>query len=200
MNPYEVLNINPDANDKDIKKAYRKLAAIHHPDRGGDPEYFKFIKRAYDILSDPEQRSHFDFHGEVKDKEIDLTPVAMGKIVMHVQGWLQNNNIQKNMIDFIKEKLHQEDSTLANSVNDAELTKGRLNQIKKKVKTKNKENFIIGFIDNKIKEVDLFLTNAVTEAKTINRGLELLEDYSWQEDVQQFIGYSSVSATGVSGW
>jgi DnaJ homolog subfamily A member 2 len=57
---YDVLGVPRDASDDDIKKAYKKLAMIHHPDRGGDAEQFKKVSEAYEILSDPEKRREHD--------------------------------------------------------------------------------------------------------------------------------------------
>jgi len=60
MNYYEILNIDRSATDADIKKAYRRLAAKHHPDRGGDTKKFQEIQAAYDVLSDPAKRAEYD--------------------------------------------------------------------------------------------------------------------------------------------
>merc|ERR1719343_1588794 len=61
---YKLLEVDKGANDAEIKKAYRKLAVKHHPDKGGDPEKFKEITRAYEVLSDSEKRSKYDKFGE----------------------------------------------------------------------------------------------------------------------------------------
>jgi len=64
---YEVLGISKDANQADIKKAFKRLAMKHHPDRNQDnPESegkFKEAKEAYDILSDAQKRAAYDQYG-----------------------------------------------------------------------------------------------------------------------------------------
>jgi DnaJ-class molecular chaperone len=57
---FDVLGVSRDASDDDIKKAYKKLAMQHHPDRGGDAEVFKKISSAYEVLSDPVKRRELD--------------------------------------------------------------------------------------------------------------------------------------------
>ena len=61
---YDLLGCTKEANDADIKKAFRKAAMTHHPDKGGDPEKFKEISKAYEVLSDPEKKQLYDEYGE----------------------------------------------------------------------------------------------------------------------------------------
>src|SRR5574343_1640262 len=64
---YDVVGLNRDASEDDIKKAYRKLAMKYHPDRNPDSheaeEKFKEIKEAYEILSDSQKRAAYDQYG-----------------------------------------------------------------------------------------------------------------------------------------
>ncbi len=65
---YEILGVNKNANDEEIKRAYRKLAMKYHPDRNANKkeaeERFKEINEAYAVLSDKEKRKQYDTYGK----------------------------------------------------------------------------------------------------------------------------------------
>src|SRR6266404_1035084 len=64
---YEVLGLQKEVTDEEIKKAYRKLAVKYHPDKNpGDKtaeEKFKELGEAYEVLNDPQKRAAFDQYG-----------------------------------------------------------------------------------------------------------------------------------------
>jgi len=64
MDYYDTLEVNRNASEDDIKKAYRRLALQHHPDKGGDSEKFKAVSEAYNVLSDPEKKEVYDRYGK----------------------------------------------------------------------------------------------------------------------------------------
>ena len=61
---YKVLGIDKKATKDDIKKAFRKLAHKHHPDKGGDESKFKEVNEAYSVLSDDKRRQEYDTYGQ----------------------------------------------------------------------------------------------------------------------------------------
>lgn len=81
---YDVLKITPNASCDEIKKAYRTLSLIYHPDKNGtgNDEKFKEISNAYEILSNKDLKNKYDLYGDIKeninvfdingDNEIDI--------------------------------------------------------------------------------------------------------------------------------
>jgi len=59
-NFYDILGVNRQASDKELKQAYKKASMQHHPDRGGDEDTFKKINEAYSTLKDPNKRQAYD--------------------------------------------------------------------------------------------------------------------------------------------
>lgn len=61
---YKILGIEKSASEEEVKKAFRKLAHAHHPDKsGGDEAKFKEVSEAYSVLSDKKKRSQYDAYG-----------------------------------------------------------------------------------------------------------------------------------------
>lgn len=60
---YDILGVKKDASPDEIKKAFRRAAIEHHPDRGGDEAKFKEINEAYEVLKDTDKRKRYDQFG-----------------------------------------------------------------------------------------------------------------------------------------
>ncbi len=70
FDPYEILRVPRGAPATVIKSAYRAAVQRAHPDRGGDPEVFIGIVKAFDLLSDPEARRLYDETGDVDENAV----------------------------------------------------------------------------------------------------------------------------------
>ena len=66
---YKLLGVDKKCSFNELKKAYHKKALKMHPDKGGDPDLFKEITHAYEVLSDKDKRDIYDTHGEDGIKE-----------------------------------------------------------------------------------------------------------------------------------
>src|SRR5687768_2359185 len=79
--PYSTLGVARDANEADIKKAYRKLAKELHPDRNkgkpGASDRFSKVTQAYDILTDKDKRAQYD-RGEIDEDGNPRAPFGYG--------------------------------------------------------------------------------------------------------------------------
>ncbi len=70
FDPYDVLGVGRSARPSEIKLAYRRKVQVAHPDRGGDPELFILVVRAFGLLSDPDARRLFDETGIIDDEAV----------------------------------------------------------------------------------------------------------------------------------
>jgi DnaJ family protein A protein 2 len=61
---YERLGVQKSSTPEEIKRAYRDLARVHHPDKGGDAEKFKSIQEAAEVLTDEQRRQEYDMRGQ----------------------------------------------------------------------------------------------------------------------------------------
>ena len=62
---YQILGVGKTASPEDIRRAYHKLAHVHHPDKGGDEKKFKEVNEAYQTLSNKDKRAQYDQFGRV---------------------------------------------------------------------------------------------------------------------------------------
>jgi DnaJ family protein A protein 2 len=106
---YEELEITKEASLEEIKKSYRRLALLHHPDRGGDTEKFKKISQAYEVLSDNQKRQNYDINGTEEEdlnafSNIDPSEIfsmffgrGFKDIVMELRGPKKSPNVTNDL-------------------------------------------------------------------------------------------------------
>jgi len=114
---YDTLNIKPTATALEIKKAYRELVKIYHPDKNPDPsaeEKFKKISNAYEILSDDEKRQIYDRYGVDGLEGMNHSPFSAAGI--NIDDIIRQQQQNQRRIMHIKHMVTLEDYFTKNTV------------------------------------------------------------------------------------
>ena len=180
---YDDLELPKTCTSEEIKQKYRILAQLHHPDKGGDVEKFKRMKLAYEVLSDPIKREHYDSTGDQYD-DINLDSEVMARLAMMVTQFVQHINPE---IDDLILKMRIEIRALQQLTNNAIVECNNLinkmNIISKKIKLKKEgENLLKSVIDKKVLGLHTELIHHKRGLIVFARMLEVLEDYHFSND------------------
>lgn len=84
MSYYSILDVAEDADIQDIRKAYKRMAVLHHPDKtGGNDSQFKLVLEAYEHLSDPDKREEYDTKYHLQ-KNINMQPFTYPEVAIDI--------------------------------------------------------------------------------------------------------------------
>lgn len=188
MNPYKILDLPVSVSYEEIRKRYKSLAQLHHPDRGGDEELFKQIKLAYEILSDPTRRKQYNETGNSstakseKDEAIDRLAQLFFDIMYSYDMNSSNligvifNKIKDDLIQLLSAK-----SRLEEEMNNCELLNQKIS--KKSDGVNIFDQFLQYRIDNLKREIEDI--NFKVEVSDIM--LSMLKDYEYSIDGKLFV-------------
>ena len=94
---YDTLQVGKEASEADIKRAYHRLAQVHHPDKGGSGEIFKRTANAYSVLSDKSKRRDYDRRCDNQSFCLHKTTVIVnGKQTVHERRY-QNGKLSEKV-------------------------------------------------------------------------------------------------------
>lgn len=195
INPYEILDLNNDASDDEIKKAYYNKAKDHHPDAGGDADKFALVKISYDTLKDKKKRKQFDETGHVDgDMNQDVNAQAINALKQLFFTTLQQfdpteiqyADIIGTMRDSIKGNIKKLNET-ANGIKESEKhTRKALKVIEKKLKRKNnKSNFLTNLLLESLASVPGQLMHITNQISIHKEMLIILKEFSYKPDYKE---------------
>ncbi|KAK6147174.1 hypothetical protein DH2020_018086 [Rehmannia glutinosa] len=88
--PFSILGLEPGVSDSEIKKAYRRLSILYHPDKNPDPEAHKYfidyISKAYQALTDPVSRENFEKYGHPDGRQGLQMGIALPQFLLNIDG------------------------------------------------------------------------------------------------------------------
>ena len=180
---YDDLELPKTCTSEEIKQKYRILAQLHHPDKGGDVEKFKRMKLAYEVLSDPIKREHYDSTGDQYD-DINLDSEVMARLAMMVTQFVQHINPEiDDLILKMRIEIRALQQLTTNAIVECNELIAKFKIISKKIRLKKEgENLLKLVVDKKV----LGLHNEVINHKrgliVFARMLEVLDDYHYSSD------------------
>lgn len=183
---YELLGVEVDATETQIKRAYRKLAKRAHPDKGGDPEKFREITHAYEVLTDPERRKLYNETGSAPDaKKSGPDPrlaTVLGSVIMQA---IQQNPHGCNPVDIGRKVLNNRIAHLnGTATGDLEIVRRCRHIAANVTKTTEGDNIIANVLESHATGAETHAKQMKDEAEMLAQVLKLLDDYGWKPDAE----------------
>jgi DnaJ-class molecular chaperone len=181
-NLYDVLGVDKNATDEELKKAYREKAKESHPDKGGSHEDTAEITNAYAILKNPAKRKEYDETGKVNANNFEQRFFAfVGDTLMKIIE--ANHDVE--VVDIVQ----QFKDFIAAIVKDAESKKSELEKklskaekVKSRLTTEAEENKLDHILFAHITELKKQVVLMDNEVKFIKDCAEVLEAYGYKVD------------------
>lgn len=173
MKPHKTLGVRKNATQETIKKAYRKMAAKHHPDTGGDPEKFKEIAKAYEMLCSPYSMLFLEFGDKVNQEKIDYAVKTLREGFM--EGLMSYHEdivaVVRKKIEGVSSDLEKELSRVGRMISHVQKKQG-------KVTSKSKSNIFMEAFETALSELKRTKEEVEDRIVLTKIALRILSDYS----------------------
>jgi DnaJ-class molecular chaperone len=192
MSLYEDLGVTKDSTEEEFKKAYRKKAAQHHPDReGGSHEEFVKVKKAYEVLSDPEKRAHYDQTGE----EEKAAGPNVYEIILNVFSQVAENNdvVHVNLLKVVSDHFKHQRRKANTDIEKLRRTGKKWRIVGRKIKVKTGANPVLNMANQKRKEICQQYIALRGARVMIDTAIEIMDGWEYHNETApvQHHGYYS---------
>jgi len=174
MDLYKLLGIKRKATKKEIKNAYRSAAQKYHPDKEtGDTEKYHAISQAYETLSDPEKREHYDDTGSTEDKPKSTAEMRLAEIFNYlISKELFDGNIIDQCLVQSEKIIQQINGQILNHVQHTTRLEKQLGRIKAK------DNIYENVLEDQIRSISNALSQCQKEIDINQEVKKLLREYT----------------------
>ena len=182
MNPYEILGVELNASNEDIKQKYRQLASENHPDKGGDTEKFQLISLAYQILTDPIKRKTYDQNG-IFFADSSIFQEAKDHIHRIFTNQLAVHDPESHVLILsMKVEVNTSKSHVLHSLEQTKLNIQRFTKIKNKLKMKQKsENILLDLLETRINDSNVDIKGLTRRLQVYEYIVTILDNYHYSE-------------------
>lgn len=180
MNLYEVLKCEREATQQEIKNAYRHLARVHHPDKGGDVKEFQKIVEAYEVLSDPVKRARYDDTGEYHQVK-PIEEEAAHHIILKFKMLLHQHNLEDlDYIQLVAKGVENDIQSLFGTRDEANSAISKLNNITKRFSIDSDYNIFECTLLAEVDRLNTVLDELAVQLELLETVRSILEDYTWE--------------------
>lgn len=186
---YELLGVKKTATVKKIRDAYRSKAKKAHPDVGGNAEEFAVLKKAHDILTDPERRAKYDATGDTSEKSPDnslsqvigILAMTLEKVLSQIES-RRGEPTEYEIVNDMKILLGGELDTVKRKRGELKALRKKTEKLQGRFGVKKGENYLEGIITGKLSALDTNIRMIDTQEEPIKRALDILKDSSFKSD------------------
>ena len=211
MDYYETLGVERTASPEEIKKAYKRMVKKHHPDRAANDEErvarnksMVLINRAYEALSDPKKREHYDRTGGDAPKD-SIEQQALQVIFQILSAMLNQAPETANFITGMRKQLHHNKRSIGEGKANLERQIRKTEKQRKCIKRKKKinaigkveegPNLLDQIFEQRIQQMQKQIADIPEAIKIADKALEILKDY---EDATSEAGPPVGGITGIA--
>lgn len=179
---YDELGVAKDVSPEELRKAFRRKARKHHPDRGGSDALMAKINRAYEVLSSPQRRLTYDQTGQDQFAS-HLETCARDTVINKFTEWLGNDNAQGDMLFAVQMSLSQDIAKQQQQISQGTWQIEKLRKRMKRLKFKGKgPNLICQALDHKLASVDQQIEICRQNIATLTRAGEMVKEFEFEPD------------------
>ncbi len=188
MTLYDDLDIDKDATQTDIKKAFYNKAKTEHPDKGGTEERFQIVQHAYSILKDEKKRSFYDSTGQEQKQMPFNTKFSLFvqqyllQIIFQAQS-VEHQDIADGFIRIANKCIQEVNQTIEKLKGDKDAIE-RIEEVLKRLKAKDKAKDLLNLtleqeIDMRTTKHNADITHWNTELEFFTKAKEYLDNYTY---------------------
>lgn len=191
---YQILGVPPTADSQAIKTAYRTAAKILHPDLGGDPEAFRLLKLAHDVLTDPLRRTQYDATGEFAENapagaEDQRLSAAIGELFVAVMLKVTNPQ-NEDVVHLMRAAANDHIHSLSSQIAGVQALKDKMDLAIDQIQTIAGQNQLKKIAGARRDDLAAQLERTIAEKNLYAGVLHFLNGYSFE--VKDYYKYVSI--------